>query len=408
MFFTPAYLKAAKERQRLIKKIYYYRRNELKDDERKSLLGLSKELSKVIKQKSRPAIEQTMTESDRALKKLGGHYYRNFHFFDNVETLVVAAILAIGIRSFFLQPFKIPTNSMWPTYHGMTYTFKDTAEGSPLPQKIMKTLLQGSTEYRIVAPIDGTVRIPVFSPAERAQYQSVFAYTRVNKPILGLIPSAQREYTFYINDTPVSLTVPLEFSLDKLIIEKFLPGGETLKIDSQGMATTKTQARAGEALLSFDLETGDMLFADRLSYNFIEPKVGDPIVFRTRNVPGLTELNNGQPDDRYYIKRLVGLPGDELRIEDPILYRNGRRIDADAKIFQNDLKKVPPYPGYQAKYDFEGGKTITVPTGGYYAMGDNSPESLDSRVWGALPQKELVGRAVFIYYPFTSRWGFSK
>ena len=56
----------------------------------------------------------------------------------------------------------------------------------------------------------------------------------------------------------------------------------------------------------------------------------------------------------------------------------------------------------------EKGQKVRVGTKEAFAMGDNSDESLDSRYWGSFPVTELVGKAVFIYYPFSPRWGFSK
>jgi signal peptidase I len=54
-----------------------------------------------------------------------------------------------------------------------------------------------------------------------------------------------------------------------------------------------------------------------------------------------------------------------------------------------------------------GGK-VTVPANSYFALGDNSPRSLDSRYWGFVPDKDVVGRPLFIYYPLTSRWGLAR
>lgn len=405
MFFKPGFVKDAQERRRLLKKVFYYRRNELSTADAQALNDLAKRFGQALKKPQKAALEKLDAEAEKLLKRVGGHYFKHYHFFENVETLVVAAILAIGIRSFFLQPFKIPTNSMWPTYHGMVYTLGDGPPPPPLA-RAAQLVLQGVSHYRAVAPVSGAVKIELFDAAARERSHEVFAYRIVTRPWLGVIPMQQRQYVFYVEGRPVELYVPVEFGLDKLLIEKFFSGSQKLSVDADGQ-TTLTQARAGEAFLSFQLESGDMLFVDRFSYQFTSPKVGDPIVFRTRAIPGLTEIYGGVPDDKYYIKRLVGLPGDRLKIEDPILYRNGQPISG-SPVFAKDLARQAPYPGYQARYSLAGNAEVTVPTGAFYAFGDNSPESLDSRAWGALPQREVIGKAVFIYYPFTSRWGFSK
>jgi signal peptidase I len=205
------------------------------------------------------------------------------------------------------------------------------------------------------------------------------------------------------------LDLPAEFSEgEKLLLKRFFPEGLAgVRANSQGFISTGVNVKAGEPIVDFELETGDMLFVDRFSYNFFPPKVGDPIIFRTRAIPGLTQLSGGVPDDKYYIKRLVGYPGDLLQIKDSTLYRNGEPIEG-SPIFAKNSKKTPPYPGYEARNAFENTQGVNVPEKCFYTFGDNSPESLDSRYWGGMPMDQLVGRAVFIYYPFSERWGVSK
>ena len=71
------------------------------------------------------------------------------------------------------------------------------------------------------------------------------------------------------------------------------------------------------------------------------------------------------------------------------------------------------YPGYRSEGLLTNRELITVPdknssgTNAYFAMGDNSTDSLDGRAWGFVPDNEIIGRALLVYYPFTKRWGFS-
>ena len=76
-----------------------------------------------------------------------------------------------------------------------------------------------------------------------------------------------------------------------------------------------------------------------------------------------------------------------------------------------NAKRVAPYGGYtygntlyDAHYLFRG-EPLSVPADSFFAMGDNSANSSDGRVWGFVPAKDVVGRPLFIYYPFTRRWG---
>jgi signal peptidase I len=166
---------------------------------------------------------------------------------------------------------------------------------------------------------------------------------------------------------------------------------------------TGKRVQSGERILAFDILTGDQLFVDRISYHFVKPSVGDGFVFRTKNLTDLHPDMRG-PTDQYYIKRLVGTPGDELEIRSPVLYRNGEPIEG-TEAFDKNAKQEDRYPGYQYFRRMQPGVTVTVPEDHYMAYGDNSASSLDSRAWGAIPAQDVVGRPLFIYYPFTNHWG---
>jgi signal peptidase I len=121
---------------------------------------------------------------------------------------------------------------------------------------------------------------------------------------------------------------------------------------------------------------------------------------------------SGRQVDQYYIKRLVGVPGDKLELKEPALWRNGKPITG-AAAFDKNAKRKERYPGYrngQPGQNFlkTASDTVTVPARSYFAMGDNSANSLDSRFWGFVPEKDVVGRPLFIYYPFSRRWGLAQ
>jgi signal peptidase I len=153
-----------------------------------------------------------------------------------------------------------------------------------------------------------------------------------------------------------------------------------------------------------------MLFVDRVSYYFKGPTVGDPIVFRTRNIKGLEKFNHGMPDDKYYIKRLAGYNGDTISIQGHELINNGQSMAqkfGPNHAFGKNAAQTPPYRGYVAIENLADGKDLKVPMRFCFALGDNSNESLDSRYWGPFNQSELIGKSIFIYYPFSARWGLS-
>jgi signal peptidase I len=162
--------------------------------------------------------------------------------------------------------------------------------------------------------------------------------------------------------------------------------------------------KKGDTMLSFDLHTGDQLFVDRMSYHFVKPKVGDGFVFKTGEVDG---LKSGR--DSFYIKRLSGVEGDSMRIEDGKLFVNEEEPTGSVAFGYNN-GQVPPYDGYLNLGNrlLRRGETITVPEGMHVALGDNSGNSSDSRAWGYVPEKAIVGRPVMIFYPFTKRFGLAK
>lgn len=150
----------------------------------------------------------------------------------------------------------------------------------------------------------------------------------------------------------------------------------------------------------------DRLIIDKISMRWQKPERGEIIVF---NPP----VNPVVPDaSKVYIKRVIGLPGDRISIR-------------DGKVFINDLLLNEPYIAEPIKYTLptaddalcsgcfrprdiqsrDGQSYFTVPNNQYWVMGDNRNNSLDSHAWGFLPEENLVGRAVFRYWPLDNRAG---
>ena len=125
---------------------------------------------------------------------------------------------------------------------------------------------------------------------------------------------------------------------------------------------------------------GDRILVSKFIYKFKKPRQGDVIVFKS-------------PEDQKkdFIKRLIGLPGDIVKISNGSILINDKAVDKDSTIRECY---------YYNRGDF--GKTdqaIKVPDDDYYVLGDNSISSRDSRYWGFLPKKYLIGKAFLIYWP---------
>lgn len=409
------------------------------------------------KQTQGAQMEQTVATLAELLSRHGGRIYPNTFASENIEMLVVAAILAIGIRSFFFQPFKIPTNSMWPTYAGMIPVVYPLDQERPNTlERLVNRALYWSKNFYVTAPAAGELLIPVMSlSGDSGQEVQLLREAAAERQLFGLREVPQSRYLFSVGDTNFGVSVPQDFPLEPVVLKSYFPEyGSWAEVLSdyrrKGMVEVNTRLgtkmpvyvirtgivlKAGDPVLDFDIKTGDMLFVDRMSYNFVRPKIGDPIVFRTDNIPGLRTAMSDQgpflPDERYYIKRLVGIGGDTVQVQGSTLLINGQPAQGAAVFGLNALKDDGIHPGYQARWRLANGKTDTVSPGYFYAMGDNSPESYDSRGWGydfsghyldkrtreeksagvpanQVPERDVVGKAMFIFYPLESRWGPAK
>jgi signal peptidase I len=358
---------------------------------------------------------------EQSLKSIGGDIYPMTSLTENAEVFLFAAILALAVRTFFFQPFRIPTNSMWPTYAGMTFELVEGRKN--IFEKLKRWTFFGASNFNVQAPDAGNLQIPIMTAEDRVgPYGGILYYKVIDTRKFWLFPTKEREYTFVVGERHVTLRVPLEFNFDDVVLETLFPKAKSwkevlnhqpsrcfkrLKLRKDGHEDkahyfdTSIQKSIGEDIFNFDILSGDMLFVDRMSYHFSLPKVGDPFVFRTRNIEGL------RYDDKYFIKRLVGLPGDVLQVEGTTLYRNGDPIEG-AEAFERNRKQIDQYPGYTNAGFLEDGYEVEIPANHYFAMGDNSPHSYDSRNWGFVPNREVVGKAIFILYPFTRRWGCAK
>lgn len=120
------------------------------------------------------------------------------------------------------------------------------------------------------------------------------------------------------------------------------------------------------------LKENDMVLVNRMAYRLGDPKRGDIIVF----------LNPINPDDVPYIKRVIGLPGETVTIDQGEVYINGHHMSEP----------------YLTTVTQRGGEW-TVPADSLFVMGDNRNNSSDSRQWGMVPMQSVLGRAEVIYWP---------
>lgn len=127
---------------------------------------------------------------------------------------------------------------------------------------------------------------------------------------------------------------------------------------------------------------GDRLLVNKFIYRFRKPERGDIIVFRF-------------PKERKkdYIKRLIAAGGETAEIKGGNIYIDGEIVEDPFIIRSINYSNKEPYGGI--------GRKIKVPEDNFYVLGDNSGSSKDSRYWGFVPRKNVVGRAFFVYWPPT-------
>ena len=289
-----------------------------------------------------------------------------------VEVFIVALTVAFGVRALYVQPFKIPTSSMQPTLFGIHYVEKNVVPDIPQPFN--------------------------------------FAVYSTQRAKLNIERSGYLEYIY----PPVSkYTFPwTAFKLGGMQYE--MPGApkNVAEYVFQNGSTANKYFEAGQEVCNGWLSQGDHLFVDRFSYHFAPPKRGDIVIFTTE---GLKDDASGEPltsHGFYYVKRLVGIPGDTLKIDSEGMLQVGtkdssifRPITAFGKVFERIYSGKGGYQGYTPIGRLARGKEVVVPDNCYFMLGDNTSVSADGRYWGFVPRANIVGKPLFVFWPFSRRWG---
>jgi len=338
------------------------------------------------------------------LKPYPHHVWR-----ENVEVFLVALAVAMAIRTFFIQPFKIPTGSMQPTLFGVTSVpdFTRVRQQPDMPS--------AQAEYhRQVAAREG-LKIPGALTRFREWFEG-FSYLDVKAKVDGRLEQINAPVgiriinfwqTLYIGGVAHTIFLPPDYGSPDLAQRAGLQPG--------------TEYRKGESVVRLKVQAGDHLFVDRLTYNFRAPKRGEIAVFATAG----TRIPQ---QDQFYIKRLVAVGGEKVQIgDDRHLIIDGRRLDASTPHFENVYSFDPSKPPQESEYSGHVNDTVavrlgrprgqfaplfpnqeevfTLPPDTYMVMGDNTMNSFDSRAWGEFPATNIIGKSFFVYWPITSRFG---
>ncbi|MDR2602937.1 MAG: signal peptidase I [Puniceicoccales bacterium] len=403
------------------KKVIKYRKHLL---DANALASINLQISMVensIRAKDFANLEGQSNSLSRLLKQHGGDIAPETFLGENMEALFVAILLAIAIRTFFIQSFQIPTNSMAPTYYGMTCKLVNSeATAAGIWTKVWHKIKFCSREVNVVAENRGTVSIPLSKAKLKKNNDVIYVvpYEEVFiKKYLGLVKAKVRKYTIFVDRRRYQIISPIDLSLDKILLERFCRGYSSWeeviaggKFDQNfgqderiSILHTKYPIAVGDSIIRFEILSGDMLFVDKVSFHFRPPKVGESVVFTTNAIEPFAKA------PKFFIKRLVGKPTNILNIENNQLFMDGKLVTTTNGILEKINSKAEGYEnGYCPAEMLAEGLSVTVPEKNLFVLGDNSKDSYDSRFWGFVPEKSICGRPFIIFYPFTNRWGKCK
>lgn len=332
---------------------------------------------------------------------------------ENVEVMFVAIVVALGLRAYYLQPFRIPTGSMQPTLNGIIGTPLKRDQWPNIAQRMIEKALRGRTYVYVENDRDRHVR----SLSDFADLQFMHFFSRSE---IRFEESRPNMFSRLFGSDPLRLPAPksplMGLGLENVIRYANGHGGLIPK---------------GMVICEGFIDSGDLVLVDKFSYHFRKPERGEVFVFNTIDIEGIQKRSGPQGAGSHYIKRLVGVPGDILSVESPYLYIGGkiaqepgiqRVIQGKGAYSINPLgyayagsndsgangKRLPQYIS-------KAGDTLTLsatPRPGmreYAAFGDNTNNSLDSRYWGSVKEFNLVGPALFSLWPITTgHWGFIR
>jgi len=296
---------------------------------------------------------------------------------ENVEVILVVMAVALGFRTYFFQPYQIPTGSMQPTLYGITSTVEYQPNWTDkIPARFGKFLLTGSRYKTIKAKASGIM------PGIR-QWKQTDTFYRI--PIGG--------HTYKIHKEMIFAQEPGSENDWEAVLYPWFPKPGSL-------------VKEGDVIAKGLLKQGDHIIVNRISVNFARPKRGDITVFSTKGLP-LVRSNSA------YIKRLTGLPGETMSIRNRKLYADGKVVtEPDVFLRQYDNPNYsgysnPPMNVYESyhspPYFATAASSLTLGEDEFLMLGDNTDHSLDGRYFGGVPGKNILGTGFFVPWPFFNR-----
>lgn len=417
--FKPKWIKQAELLHKGSMKFLNYKRDLLDPDRINEIESRRTDLKSAIKEKDKEKVLESGRLLEKTCEQALPKYRSPNAFQENIEVFFVAIVVALGIRAYFLQPFRIPTNSMYPTLNGITGAALVEKDWPSLPVRLAQQATHGRSYLSLTAKSDSKI-------VSITDYQYMHFFPRVKVQF-----SSGQVETFSGSATSLEQAGLTQF-YDELIKQQDPNTWDRLKrysIDNRAGAYfkgsqfskplfTNYTIPAGTKVLEGFTESGDLILVDKVSYHFRSPEPGEVFVFDTRGIADIEESNriNNTPAS-HYIKRLIATPGQHFMLQ-PTKHNNPDYPDGAIITINGQNAK---YPGIMRVQTQENGyhgywftnttdkKLDDKPSTGlseYWAMGDNSYNSSDSRMWGSVKEYNVVGPAFLSLWPFGSgHWG---
>lgn len=417
--FTSKWKKEAKHLYKGAKKFIHYKRDLLALDRIKEIESRRLDLIVALKSNNKEATaeagKQLQTCCDQALPRKIAHDA----LAENVEVLFVAIVVALGLRAYYLQPFRIPTGSMRPTLNGIIGHLEDKDKWPALPVRLAQEVTHGRSYLSVVNQQEGD-RIVNIEQKPQAHF-----FTRT----IFTFASGRTE------NVSGSTTAVAEV-INKAGFEQLIQGPLSDDANSRFQQIVNVPLPANFKVAEGYIETGDLVLVDKFSYHFRQPQAGEVFVFDTRDIEQIHQeaKENNTAAGSHYIKRLIATPGHKVELiggtpsirayQNPVTKEILREpISHQALVYIDGEKMKAPgvlrvesaengFGGYLATNRLAPGRAVTLddkPSTGkseYWAQGDNSYNSSDSRMWGTVKEYNVVGPAFIALWPFGSgHWG---
>ncbi len=411
-FFKPGWMKKALNLSSGVKKFIQYNRDLMPAEKLERVKALHARFDLAIRHRNRDetdALEKELIASCEGA--VPG--YKSSAVKENIEVVVVAIVVALGIRAYFLQPFKIPTASMQPTLNGITAEV--APEGKDFPNPLTRTfqyVMRGRNYVEMRVPSDwGAVQLVGIRQRTKLKFFTVTDLVFVDaakqeRVLTGYVPTKQMWVDLWVGPRP---------AVSPQVESQLKSGEEKFQVRVLGEVV-----QPGTLMVRGLIDTGDQVLVNKMAYHFRRPDRGEVFVFSTAGIRGITPPPG--IDSQHYIKRLTALPGDQVQLVpsgESVLNVDGKGFHSAVLKINNEpaaeagmqrvMGRKDEYSGYclmmDRSYFLNGDAMIRLQPRQYLAMGDNSPNSSDSRIWGPVPEENLIGPALFVYWPFIPHFG---